>query len=184
MPLIRGAACAFNGNEFKVNAQMNVPDAVLPVPVIIAALGPKMLKIAGEKADGTTTWMTGPNTLESHTIPKIRAAAKAADKKEPRIVASFPIVLTENAPAAIEVLNTKIAIYGHIPSYQKMLEIEGTDNPTDLAMVGNEQQLRSQIKRLKDIGVTDFNAFCITVDDNSNQRTMEFLASEKNGLFN
>ena len=51
---------------------------------------PEMLKLAGTLADGTVTWMTGPATLESHTVPTINAAASEAGKPPPRVAAAFP----------------------------------------------------------------------------------------------
>ncbi len=181
MPLLRGEACGFNGDEFRVHAQMNVPDAKTPVPVLVAALGSKMLEIAGRLADGTTTWMTGPKTLESHIIPSITKAATAAGKPAPRIVAGFPIVLTQDVDAARARIAKSMEMYNHLPSYQRMLEMEGS-TPEDVAMVGDEQALRQQLQHLKDIGVTDFNAFCVPVDKNALERTMQFVASEKGAL--
>ncbi len=178
MPLVRGEACAFQGEEFQVNAKMNIPDA-LPVPVIVAALGPKMLDIAGRLADGTTTWMTGPHTLENHIIPAITKAAKEAGKPSPRVVASFPIALTQNRDEALASMVKRMAVYSQIPSYRRMLDREGIQSPGDISMVGDEAVLRKQIQHLKAIGVTDFNAFCFPVEDGIVDRTMAFLACEK-----
>lgn len=181
MPLLRGEACDFEGERYRVHARMNVPDAK-PVPVLIAALEPKMLAIAGRLADGTSTWMTGPRTLETHTIPGIRNAAEMAGKPAPRIVAGFPIILTEDVDATRVRLAKKMELYGHIPSYRGMLEREGAEHPSDLAMLGDERALRAQLHRLADIGVTDFNAFCMPVDDGAIERTMAFLAEERGAL--
>jgi F420-dependent oxidoreductase-like protein len=181
MPLVRGEACAFEGEQYRVHAQMKIPDAP-SVTVIVAALGPKMLELAGRLADGTTTWMTGLRTLETHTIPRITKAAEEAGKPSPRIVASFPIVLTDDAGKAREFMAKRMAVYRHIPSYRKMLDLEGIESPGDIAMVGDEAGLREQLQQLKAIGVTDFNAFCFPVDDGVVERTMAFLASEKSAL--
>lgn len=178
MPLLRGEACNFNGELFTVNAELKVPEAP-PVTTIVAALGPKMLELAGRLADGTTTWMTGRKTLETHTIPIITAAANAAGKPAPRIVASFPVVLTHDVAAAQSYMTRKMGMYNHIPSYRKMLDIEGLENPADIALLGDQTSLREQLQSLREIGVTDFNAFCFPVDNDSASRTMQFLAAEK-----
>ena len=68
--------------------------------MVVAALGPKMLELAGTVADGTVTWMTGPATLASHTVPTITAAAERAGRPAPRVVASLPICVTDDADAA------------------------------------------------------------------------------------
>lgn len=181
MPLLRGEACDFEGEEFRVHARLKVPDA-RPVNVVAAALGPKMLAMAGELADGTTTWMTGPKTLAQHTIPTISAAARAAGKPAPRIVASFPVVLTHDPVATREQLARKIGVYAQIPSYQAMLAREGVSDPAAIALVGDEAALRRALQALRDIGVTDFNAFCYPVDDGAAARTLAFLASERPAL--
>jgi len=178
MPLLRGEQCDFDGNDYRVHAKMTVPGAQA-VPVLVAALGERMLHIAGQLADGTSTWMTGPKTLASHTIPTITEAARAAGKAAPRIVASFPVVLTNDVPAACAALEKQIGIYGYLPSYKAMLEREGTSNPVDIAIVGDEAVLRDRISHLRDIGVTDFNAFCVNTGDGSIERSKAFLAAEK-----
>ena len=181
VPLVRGEACAFNGEEYRVNASLQVPDAP-PAPVLVAALGPKMLAVAGALADGTTTWMTGPRTLEQHTIPLIREAAQAAGRPAPRIVASFPIALTHDVEQARARLSKSLEMYGHLPSYRAMLDIEQLAHPTDIAILGDDAALREKILHLKAIGVTDFNAFCFAVDEGAVTRTKAFLASEKSGF--
>ena len=95
-PLLRGEPVGFQGEEYRVNAGLDVPGAS-PVPVLIAALGDQMLKIAGSTAEGSILWMTGPATIEGHIGPKLRAAAKEAGRPEPRIVAGLPIVVGEGA---------------------------------------------------------------------------------------
>jgi 5,10-methylenetetrahydromethanopterin reductase len=178
MPLLRGESCAFDGQQYRVNARLFVPDAK-PTPVIVAALGPRMLSVAGRLADGTTTWMTGPRTLENHTIPRIRSAAEAAGRPPPRIVASFPIALTNTVEQARTRLSKSLEMYGQLPSYRAMLDIEGLDHPADIAILGDESTLRERIQHLRAIGVTDFNAFCFAVDEGAAARTQAFLASEK-----
>lgn len=183
MPLLRGEACDYHGELFNVNARMTVPQAEA-VTTIVAALGPNMLEVAGTLADGTITWMTGPGTLERHTIPLIRHAAAAAGRPPPRIVASLPIALCRDLDLARQVMNKKLAVYAHIPSYKNMLDREGVSNPADIALIGDESLLRERLQQLRSIGVTDFVAFCIAVDDDAAARTMAFLAREKPALAN
>jgi 5,10-methylenetetrahydromethanopterin reductase len=176
LPLMRGEVCGHDGELYRVHARLNVPDA-LPVPVLLAALNPRMLRIAGTVADGTTTWMTGLRTLESLTVPVINEAARTADRPAPRIVAGVPVVLTRNVDAAREKLARRMDVYGHIPAYARMLEREGVNHPADLALVGDEAELRAELARLGAVGVTDCNAFCMPVEDDAVERTKAFLAS-------
>jgi F420-dependent oxidoreductase-like protein len=178
MPLLRNETCAYNGELFNVNVQMTVPEAP-PVSVVVAALGPKMLENAGRLADGTCTWMTGPDTLKNFVIPTINKASKEAGKPKPRIVASLPVILTSDVDKAKEELAKHVDVYDMLPSYRGMLDRENAVTPVDIAMVGDETALREQLQHLKAIGVTDFNACCYAVRGFSVEETIAFLAEEK-----
>ena len=179
MPLVRGETVAFNGDQYKVNGvTLDIPGGS-PTPVVVAALGPVMLKLAGELADGTNTWMVGPKTMESHIIARLHKAAEEAGRPTPRVVGGFPMALTSNVEAAKEKINEQLVIYGQLPSYRAMLDKEGAAGPADIALVGDENALRGEIQRLESIGVTDFNAAVVDVEEGARQRTLEFLASLK-----
>lgn len=177
MPLIRGESVAHKGEQYQVTLQMAVADQQT-APVLVAALGPKMLNIAGSLADGTTTWMTGPKTLASHIIPSIQRAASEANKPAPRIVAGLPIALTNNIDQARETINKGMEIYGMLPSYRQMLDREGAVGPADVAILGNEKSLSARVEQLRDMGVTDFNAFIFPLDSDCFERTSSFLAEQ------
>ena len=145
--------------------------------VVVAALGPAMLRVAGELADGTNTWMVGRRTMEEHVIKCIVSAAGNAGRPAPKIVGGYPVVLTTEPDAAREKIAESLTIYGQLPSYRAMLDREGADGPADIAIVGDENLLRGEIKRLEDMGVTDFNAAIMNVEEGGYDRTLEFLAS-------
>ncbi|NCF45521.1 MAG: TIGR03564 family F420-dependent LLM class oxidoreductase [Proteobacteria bacterium] len=173
MPLLRGETASFEGEQYKVQGlTLDLPD-VTDLPVVVAALGPAMIKLTAELADGTNTWMVGPKTMEEHIIPSFQAAGKA----DPAIVAGMPIVLTTNVDAAKEKIAQNLTVYGQLPSYRAMLDREGAAGPADIAIVGDENQLRGQIKRFQDMGVTDFNAAIMDTEDGAYARTLEFLGS-------
>ncbi|MFQ5515363.1 MAG: TIGR03564 family F420-dependent LLM class oxidoreductase [Myxococcota bacterium] len=177
MPLVQGQPASFEGEIYRVKAGLQVAGGV-PVPVLVAALGPRMLGIAGRLADGTATWMTGPRTLSGHTIPTLREAAKAAGRPEPRVSAGFPIAITSNPAQAREVAGKIFALYGTLPSYRAMLDREGVAGPGDIALVGSEGEVRSSLRRLSDTGVTELAASLFPADDGALERTREFLRSE------
>ncbi len=173
MPLARGEQANFQGEQYRVaGVALDVPGADR-LPVVIAALGPTMLKIAAEMTDGTNTWMVGPKTMESHIL----ASLHKAGQPDPQVVAGMPIVLTTNVDAAREQIAQNLTIYGQLPSYRAMLDREGAAGPADIAIVGDENTLRGEIKRFADLGVTDFNAAIMNVEDGAYERTLEFLAS-------
>jgi F420-dependent oxidoreductase-like protein len=176
-PLLRGEPCKFEGEEYRVNLTLTVPNAQ-PVQTLIAALGDHMLRIAGESTDGTILWMTGPETIESHIGPKLRKAASAAGRGEPRIAAGLPIVLTNNVEAARTSISESLVIYGQLPSYRAMLDKEGAAGPADVALIGDEKTLDAGIARLADIGVTDFSAAISATEDGAAERTLDYLASK------
>lgn len=173
-PLLRGEPAKHEGEEYRVNAALDVPGAKT-VSVLIAALGDHMLKIAGRTADGTILWMTGPQTIENHIGPKLRAAASDAGRPEPRIVAGFPIVVTDDADAAREKIASGLSMYGTLPSYRAMLDKEGAAGPADIAIVGNEKSVGESLDRLSDVGVTDFDAAIFPAEESTDARTLDFL---------
>jgi len=173
-PLLEGAPARFEGEEYRVDLSLAVPDA-RPVPVLIAALGDRMLEIAGQSAAGTILWMTGPRTIESHIAPKLRAAARRAGRPEPRIVVGLQIVLTGEPERALERLSKKMAVYSQMPSYRAMLDKEGAAHPVDLALVGDQKTLDAGLDRLRDLGVDDFEAVIVPVDEDAESRTLDYL---------
>lgn len=177
-PLLNGETANFSGEQYKVaNVKLEVPGAER-VPVLVAALGPVMLKLAGELADGTVTWMTGAQTLADHIIPGITKGASAAGKPAPKVAAGFPILLTNKVDEAKARIDKVLAIYGMLPSYRAMLDREGAAGPSDIAIVGDEAALQAGMQRLKDIGVTDFCASIVADGSEEFDRTFDFLASE------
>jgi F420-dependent oxidoreductase-like protein len=157
MPLLRGERVAFQGETLRVNA--GPLEVKVPAPqVIVAALGTAMLELAGEVADGTATWMTGPKTLAEHTVPTIRAAAERAGRPAPRVVAALPVCVTDDVEAARRKADEAFAIYGTLPSYRAMLDREGAAGPGDAAIVGDEDSVRTVLAELDAAGVNDFSA--------------------------
>jgi F420-dependent oxidoreductase-like protein len=156
-PLLREGKVDFTGKEFRVQSTLSVTGAS-PPPILLAALAPRMLALAGSEGDGTITWMTGPKTLREHTVPSINDAAAKAGRKPPRVVAGLPIAVTEDVAAAREVASRAFQIYGFLPSYRAMLDREGVEGPADVAITGDESAVGEQIERLAEAGVTDFLA--------------------------
>ncbi len=175
-PLLRGEPVKFEGEQYRVQGGIQVPGAK-PVPLVVAALGPAMLSHTGRLTDGTITWMTGPKTLEDHIVPGLSKAAEKAGRGAPRIVAGLPIALTNDPDAAREMMAKTFSMYGQLPSYRAMLDREGVEGPAGVGMVGDEKTLREQIGRLRDIGVTDFDAAITPVEEGAYDRTLDFLAS-------
>lgn len=180
MPLAHGEPAAFDGDLYRVHGGLQVAGGT-PLPVVVAALGPKMLAVAGRLADGTATWMTGIKTLADHTVPTITRAASEAGRPAPRIVAALPFALTSDSAGAREAANQVFAIYGQLPSYRAMLDREGAAQPGDVGVAGDERALRAALGRLRDAGVTHFLASVYPADAGCVERTRAFLKGELGG---
>ena len=154
--LLETGKASFQGSQYRVNASLSVKTD-RPLPVLIGGLGPRMRRIAGELADGTLTWMTGPRALGTALVPEIRAAARQAGRAEPRIVAGLPIALTNDPAGAREAASKLFSLYGTLPSYRAMLDLEGVAGPGEIVIAGDERAIESAIRSLASAGVTDLS---------------------------
>ncbi len=149
---------AFDGEHYRVHGNLNVAGASAP-PVLIGGLGPRMRRIAGAVADGTITWMTGPRTLAEVLVPEVTKAAHDAGRTRPaRIVCGLPVVVTNDPDGARAAASKAFAIYGQLPSYRAMLDLEKATGPGDVAIAGDERAVERALENLVAAGVTDFNA--------------------------
>ncbi len=148
-----------------------------PPKVMLAALGDQMLKIAGRRTDGTILWCVGPKTLEQQIVPKINEAASDAGRPTPAVVCSLPVWVTDNPEPARELIAKTLTIYGQLPSYRAMLDIEGVDGPADISLIGSEDEVAEGLAAIKASGATDFTAVITTPDPDERQRTVDVLAA-------
>ncbi|HJM74819.1 MAG TPA: TIGR03564 family F420-dependent LLM class oxidoreductase [Dehalococcoidia bacterium] len=176
MSLLRGEPTEFEGDEYRVTAGLDAPDAD-PIPCVVAALGPVMLGIAGELADGTVTWMCGPKTLETHIGPRIREAATNVGRPEPRVMAALPMAITSDPEGARAMISEQLAVYPTLPAYRAMMDIEGADLAGDIAIVGDQETVELELRRLEESGVTHFSGAVFEAEAGASARTMEFIAS-------
>jgi F420-dependent oxidoreductase-like protein len=157
-PLLRGENVSAKGERVTAISTSPLGPRETRTPgLLIAALGPKMLHLAGSSTDGTLLWLTGPKTIASHVAPTIRAAAAQAGRPEPRIVCALPMNVTNDIPGARERINTQLATYATLPSYAKMMAQEGAREPADVALLGSREQVLEQLDELANAGVTEFS---------------------------
>ena len=173
LPLLDGEAVSVQGETLKAAGQLTVAGSKRP-PVLLAALAPTMLKLAGGVADGTVTWMTGPATVANHIVPSITSAAEAAGRPAPRTVVALPVMVTDNAADAKERAASVFVIYGGLPSYRAMLDREGAAGPADVVIAGDEATVRKAIDGVRDAGATDFVAVPFGTPE-ENARTLEVV---------
>lgn len=156
-PALDGEQVKFTGKTMRADIRLSTPQ-LGRVPVLLAAMGPQMLKLCGQRTDGTILWMTGPATVRDYIAPTINAAAQEAGRPAPRVVCVLPVCVTDDIEAAKARAAKVFEIYGHLPSYRAMLDREGAAGPADVAIVGDEDTVAGQITALADCGVTDFVA--------------------------
>lgn len=178
-PLLRGEPGTFQGEEFRLqNFQLSVPGAT-PPSVLVAALGPQLLRLAGRLADGTAIWLGGPRYLAEQAIPTIAAAAREAGRPAPRIVAGLPICVTDRRDEVRERVARTFERYGQLPSYRAILDREGAAGPADVALVGDEAEVQAGLDRLGAAGVTDFVASVYAPRGEDPERTYALLQAQR-----
>ena len=172
-PLSKTQKVSFTGEVYSTHAELAIAGAT-PFGIVVAALGEQMLRVTAAMADGTLTWCTGPETLASHTVPTIRAAAVEIGRPAPRVIAALPVCVTKDVAAARERAARIFAIYGQLPSYRAMLDREGAAGPADVGIFGTKAEVEDRIMALDEIGVTDFAAveFGATADEIGDTRAL------------
>jgi 5,10-methylenetetrahydromethanopterin reductase len=149
-----------------------------PVPqVLVAALGPQMLRLTGRMADGTITWMTGNRTLAELTVPEISGAASEAGRPKPRVLVGLPVLCTDDIDAGMERASKVWQMYGTLPSYRAMLDREGLAGPEDIAIVGNESEIADRLQATIDAGADDIIVAEFAGNPDERLRTREALAA-------
>lgn len=169
-----------HGDFYEFASIFTVPGAPAAPSVLLAALAPYMLRLAGERADGTILWLTDEHALTEHVLPRITAAAEAAGRARPRIVVGMPMAIcddeAEGRAAAARIFET----YTQIPTYARILGRGANGGPADVVFVGDERTVRDRLRRYAELGATDVLAAPFAWGDHKEAiigRTRDFLAS-------
>ena len=176
--LLRGENVDFDGSDWSAHTAGRAVPPSHPVPVLLSALGPRLLRVAGEHADGTVLWMAPARAIETHVAPKLHAAAAAAGRPAPRIVAGLPVAVHDDIAEARAAASASSSMYAQMENYTRILEIGGAGTPADAAIVGNESSVTSQLQSLLDAGATDIWAAVFPVGDDrraSTRRSKDLL---------
>ena len=171
MALLHDGTISYGGKHLTSRGGIDVP-ADAP-PVLVAALGPQMLKLVGRFADGTVTWMTGPETIRNHISPIINAAAEEAGRPVPQVIAAVPVCITSDLDIAEEYAKRDFGFYGDLPSYRAMLEREGLANSWDIALSGSFEEVAEGLQKYSDSGGTQVVAAVYGPDEDREQTVSE-----------
>jgi F420-dependent oxidoreductase-like protein len=175
-PMLRGEPVQARGERVTAVVPTRVgPREVDPPGLLVAALGPRMLEMAGRLTDGTLTWMTGPETVRTHVAPLISEAAARAGRPAPRVVCALPVAVTDDVAATRALTNEALKVYPTLPSYAAMMAREGATTPADLAIIGSREQVADAIGRLPATGITEFSAN-VTGGPAEREATLDLLA--------
>jgi len=154
---------------------LDVPGVTAP-PVLLAALGPRMLGLAGAMTQGTIAWMTGPALTETYIVPAVSEAASKAGRRPPRIVVGNRVCVTSDPDDVRDRLAQWGRATGELPSYRAVLDRQGAATIGDLAIIGDEGHVAREISRIADAGATDFLTWPWGTDD-ERWRTVGFVGS-------
>ena len=176
--LLTGEGVDFKGEDFEVHLGAGMK-AVAPVSILVAALAPRLIRVAGERTDGVILWMANARAVETHVAPRLRQAASRAGRGDPRIVVGLPVAVHSDAAEARQAAGEQFAGYGVLPNYRRILDIGGVPGPAEAAIVGDEESVRGQIESLFSAGATDVWAAVFPVGANragSRDRSRVLLA--------
>ncbi len=170
--------------RFRVHNPIDITD-IAPTPVLLAALGPLMLKLCGERADGTILWMADERAIGSYVVPTLVRGAESAQRPMPRVVAGVPVCLCgdEEVDVAVARTNRILAEAEVSPNYQRLLSQGDAQNVGDILVAGSEQSIRKRLQGFADAGVTDLSARVVPIGETrdeliaSSKRTRGLLAS-------
>lgn len=163
-PMLREGRASFDGRFYRVDAEVLVP-GTSPVPIVVAALGPAMLDVAGELADGTVTWMAGPRTLGEHIAPRIAAAAGRAGRSAPRVIVGVPVAVCDDVSQGRTAASELLGRYDTLANYQRLFEREGVGGSADIAVVGDEGTVEGRLRAFASAGATELWCVPLPVGD-------------------
>jgi F420-dependent oxidoreductase-like protein len=177
LPAMTDRSVKFTGDIWsaEVEAVGGAPGAEAPT-VLLAAMGPRMLRLAGERTAGSILWLSGPKAIAQQIKPALDAAASAAGRPTPRIVASVPVCVTKKPDDVRAVIAGVLDGYNDLPSYRGVMDTEGAGGPADVSLVGREDEVRAGLAAFADAGATDFAALEFAFDPDEIAATRALLA--------
>lgn len=173
-----------DNGTFRVHNPLDVTD-IAPTPVLMAALGPRMLELCGARTDGTILWMADERAIATHVVPHLTRAAAAAGRPAPRVVAGIPVCLCgdDEVEAAVARTNRILAEAEVSPNYQRLLDLGDARSIGDILAAGSESAIERRLRAFADAGTTDVSVRVVPVGQGrdellaSSRRTRDFVAS-------
>ena len=175
LPAMTERSVKFSGDIWSAEVD-NVGGTPVPAPtVLLAAMGPRMLRLAGARTDGSILWLSGPKAIADQIKPALEAAATEAGRPAPRIVASVPVCVTSKPDDVRNLIAGVLEGYNDLPSYRGVMDTEGAGGPADVSLVGSEDEVRAGLAAFAESGATDFAAVEFVTNDDETAATRALL---------
>jgi len=168
--LLRGEVVDFDGEHWSAHSADRMAPVAGPVPVLLSAMSPRMLRVCGQFADGTVLWMATARVIETLIAPRLNTAATRAGRPAPRIVAGLPVAVHDDVAEARAATAATATSYAGLANYQRVLEAGGVGTPAEAALVGDERSVRAQLNGLLDAGATEIWAAIVPVGHTRDER--------------
>ncbi|MEM7404943.1 MAG: TIGR03564 family F420-dependent LLM class oxidoreductase [Pseudomonadota bacterium] len=173
-PLLNGAPAHVEGDQLTTRAELSIDAA--PVPILLAALGPRMLKFAGARVAGTTLGQCGPRTIREYVLPNLQQGATDAGRTDrPRVMALVRVCVTDDRAGAYALAKEISAFYQSFPSYRAVLARERLNDPADLHLIGSRQQVIDGLAEYARAGATDLRVEVAAHTERATQDTRQLL---------
>jgi len=171
-------------DAYRVHSPIDVTDWG-PNRVLLAALGPVMLRVAGEHASGTILWLADERAIAEHVVPRITKAATVAKRPAPRVIAGIPVALCakNDVDDARARANRVLGHAEFCPNYQQLLDRGDATDVGDILAAGDESAVLGRMRAFRDAGVTDLAVRVLALGPDraarieSRDRTLAFLAA-------
>ena len=175
LPVLTDRKVSVSGDIWSAEVEAVGGTAVEPPTVMLAAMGPRMLRLAGSLTSGSILWLSGPTAIAEQIKPALDAAAAEAGRPAPRIVASVPLCVTKDAVSVKGFVEAALAGYNDLPSYRGVMDTEGAGGPADVSLIGTEDEVLEGVRAFAEAGATDFAPVELTLNPDDGVATRELL---------
>jgi alkanesulfonate monooxygenase SsuD/methylene tetrahydromethanopterin reductase-like flavin-dependent oxidoreductase (luciferase family) len=156
----------FQGHQFTARWKYSAPPRP-QVPIMIGAMGPRMLELAGEIGDGVMLWMCTPAYVRDVAMPRVEAGRARSRAAAPgfEVQACIYISLTSNPDHARRYVRAMLQHYTKLPTYRRFFAGMGFAEDVERGVIsealidqvsgiGDELDVRCAIERFRDAGCT------------------------------
>lgn len=185
-PLLWEGQADFDGTYYSVHIDGL---SVAKVPIYVSALRSNAFRLAGELADGAISWVCPLGYLREKAQPAMLAAAKAAGRPAPRMIAHVPVVMSDDRDTMAKVARPMISRYASQHFYARMFDDAGfpvgttgevSDDLLDHLIVwGSDEQVRDRLAEALSGEIDEILVTLIPADNlaSEEERIIKILAS-------